>query len=191
MARINLLPWREERRRLRQRQFLTTVAGAVLLMGGVVLYTHTHVAGLISYQQERNGFLSSEIEVLDRKIAEISDLDATKRKLLARMEIIQQLQSSRPQIVHLFDQLARTVPEGVYLSTLTHQGNVLTIEGVAQSNARVSAYMHNIEDSTWLTEPRLQIIESREQEESQERLSRFTLEVKQVSQKAQEAKATS
>ena len=93
MARINLLPWREERRKQRQRQFLTTLGGAAVLMVAVVGFAHTHISGLIEHQHKRNDFLNSEIRALDKKIAEIRELDETKRKLLARMEIIQQLQS--------------------------------------------------------------------------------------------------
>lgn len=191
MARINLLPWREERRRLRQRQFLTTLAGAAIAMGAVVLYGHSHTAGLIEDQRQRNEYLQAEIEKLDRQIAEIRHLDETKRRLLARMEVIQELQSSRPQIVHLFDQLARTVPEGVHLFSVNHQGAVLTIEGVAQSNARVSAYMHNLDDSIWLKDPRLLVIETREEQDTRERRSRFTLEVRQTTQLDEEQKESS
>jgi len=193
MARINLLPWREERRKQRQRQFLTTLGGAAVLMVAVVGFAHTHISGLIEHQHGRNEFLNSEIRALDKKIAEIRELDETKRKLLARMEVIQQLQSSRPQIVHLFDQLARTVPEGVYLSSIVHQGDVLTIEGVAQSNARVSAYMHKLDDSGWLEKAKLQVIETREKQDSdsRERLSRFTLRVRQITKPGEDTVQTS
>jgi len=191
MARINLLPWREERRRHRQRQFFMTLGGAALAMAGVIAYAHSHIGAMIEHQNARNDFLRAEIKIMDEKIAEIKDLDQTKRRLLARMDVIQQLQSSRPRIVHLFDQLARTVPEGVYLSKLSHQGNVLTIDGVAQSNARVSAYMQNLEASEWLEKPKLQVIETREEKGSRDRLSRFTLEARQGTRTTEQVEETS
>lgn len=180
MARINLLPWRAERRKERQRQFLSVLGGAAILMVLIVVYAHFHINTLFEYQRQRNTYLTNEIDALDQKIKEIKKLEATKAKLLARMDIIQQLQESRPQIVHLFDELAKTVPEGVYLTRIAHQGKALTVEGIAQSNARVSAYMHNLDRSAWLEAPKLQVIES--QSDSHERVSRFTLEVMQVTE---------
>lgn len=116
---------------------------------------------MIENQQNRNRFVQNEISVLDKKIKEIKALDKTKSKLLARMEVIQRLQSSRPEIVHMFDQLARTVPEGVYLTKFSQRGKNLAIAGNAQSNTRVSAYMRNLEKSPWLKGTDLNVIRSK------------------------------
>ncbi len=189
MARINLLPWREELRKERQREFLSILGGAAVLVLAIVLYTHVHINGMIEHQERRNEFLTQEIAALDKKIKEIKELDKTKRKLLARMDIIQQLQRSRPRVVHLFDELAKTIPEGVYLTQLSRKGDLLTMRGVAQSNARVSAYMHNLDNSLWLAEPKLGVIETKGK--SQDRVSNFTMKVKQVTTSPKETDGAS
>ncbi len=178
MARINLLPWRELERKKRQREFGFIVVGAVLLTLLAGVYSHIYINGLIDSQNQRNALLKNEISMLDKKIKEIKELEKVKANLLARMEIIQQLQVSRPQIVHLFDELVNTLPDGVYLTRIEQKGGVITIEGHAQSNARVSAYMRNIDKSKWLTAPRLKVIENKEQTKTG--LSNFTLQVRQV-----------
>lgn len=187
MAKINLLPWRDERRKQRKRDFLSMLGGVALLMALFLVLGHSHVDGLIDYQRERNDFLKQEITRLDQKIKEIKELEDTKARLLARMEIIQQLQKSRPEIVHLFDELAKTVPEGVYLLQIAHKGNSLTVQGVAQSNARVSTYMHNLDASPWLSDPKLEVIETKGK--GRERASHFTLQVKHVERLHQTGKA--
>lgn len=185
MAHINLLPWRDELRKQRQQEFVTALIGALLVAGAVFFYVHSYVGGIVDGQKERNDYLQSETQLLDKQIAEILDLEKTKDRLIQKMDIIQQLQRSRSQIVHLFDEIVRTLPDGVYLSSVRHDGNELTIRGVAQSNARVSAYMRNIENSAWLTAPRLQIIETASDKgkgNTTTRVSRFTLVAKQVTQ---------
>lgn len=184
MARINLLPWRELERKKRQREFGFIITGAVVLTLLAGVYSHLYINGLIDAQNQRNTFLKNEIQTLDKKISEIKELEKVKANLLARMEIIQQLQVSRPQIVHLFDELVNTLPEGVYLTRVEQKGSLITIKGRAQSNARVSAYMRNIEKSEWLTEPTLKVIENKEQ--TQTGLSHFALQVKQVTKAAGE-----
>ena len=161
MAKINLLPWREELRKQRQTDFLIFLGMGVLASVLIMLVVHFTIAGLVETQNNRNRFLQNEISVLDKKIKEIKALDKTKSKLLARMEVIQRLQSSRPEIVHMFDQLAKTVPEGVYLTKFNQSGNKLVIEGNAQSNTRVSAYMRNLEQSPWLKGTDLNAIRSK------------------------------
>ena len=162
MARINLLPWREELRKERNKQFgisMGVVAGitAVLLFGG-----HLYLGALLEHQGERNRMLEDEIRLVDKKIKEINDIESKKRSLLARMNVIQQLQSSRPVVVHLFDELVRTLPEGVVLDSVVQKGEKLTIIGVAQSNERISTYMRNLEGSEWLGNPRLQVIQAQD-----------------------------
>lgn len=161
MARINLLPWREQLRKERQRQFAFVAGAAAVLAGLIVVYVHLHIGRLMDHQEARNRFLEDRIAELDRKIREIKDLERTKEQLIARMNVIQSLQRSRPQIVHVFDELVRTVPDGVYLTAAELKGTVLTLRGVAQSNARVSDYMRRLDASDWFGDPRLEVIESK------------------------------
>jgi len=181
MAHINLLPWREELRKQQKKQFATAAALSVVLAGLIVLYAHMHISGLIDEQNQRNDFLNKEIAELDSKIKQIKELEATRIKLQARINIIQQLQRSRPQIVHLFDQLARTLPDGVYLTSIEQKGDELTLHGVAQSNARVSSYMRNIADSGWMADPKLDVIQATGDKDKKARDSDFTLKVRQAS----------
>jgi type IV pilus assembly protein PilN len=161
MARINLLPWRIERRKQRQKEFFTMLGAAAI--AGVVLsfVIITYYNSQISGQEERNAFLDQQILAVDGKIKEIEELDRKKAKLLARKEVIEQLQANRSQMVHLFDSLVRTIPDGVVLNTIKQEGEKLTLEGRAQSNSRVSSYMRNIESSGWMTKPDLSIIEAK------------------------------
>jgi type IV pilus assembly protein PilN len=162
MPRINLLPWREaERKRKRQEFFLSLVAagGTACL---VALLGYWHMTASIQHQEERNALLTREIAALDKQIEEINGLDAQKSRLLARMEIIETLQRSRPEIVHLFDEVVRVLPEGVYLTYLKQTGTRFEVRGIAQSSTRVSSFMRNIEASEWLAEPALQIVETRQ-----------------------------
>lgn len=168
MARINLLPWRAERRKQRQREFGIMLGMAAL--GGLLLslliwfYYDMQVSG----QNDRNAYLQTEIDKVKEQNKEIDRLDAQKDRLLARKAVIEQLQAKRSQMVHLFDALVRTIPDGVVLTALQQEGDVLTLEGRTQSNARVSAYMRNLEVSGWMTNPELAIIEAREPEKDKE-----------------------
>ncbi|WP_313054198.1 PilN domain-containing protein [Stenotrophomonas cyclobalanopsidis] len=168
MARINLLPWRAERRKQRQREFGVMLGMAAL--GGLLLslliwfYYDMQVSG----QQERNAYLQTEIEKVKKQNEEIKRLDEQKSRLLARKAVIEQLQAKRSQMVHLFDALVRTIPDGVVLTALTQDGDMLTLEGRTQSNARVSAYMRNLEVSGWMTNPELSIIEASNPEKDKE-----------------------
>lgn len=185
MARINLLPWREERRKERQQEILAVMGLAAILGIGIVFAVHSYIDSKISFQKERNALLQKEITRVNSQIREIKDLDSTKADLLARMGIIQELQSSRPEVVHIFDELAQTVPEGVYLTKMIVNEEDLQIEGLAQSNARVSAYMHNLNASQWLTDPKLGGIVTKGKDK--DRVSSFKLSVERV-QRSQEDK---
>ena len=161
MAKINLLPWREELRAEKTRQFVTLLGIFALMTAGIVGVVHLNIAGQINHQQFRNGILTKEIDTLNLALKEIDALEETKQELLSRMEVIQSLQHQRPEIVHLFDAFVRTVPEGIYLTSIKQNGKELNINGVAESNGRVSAYMRNIDASDWMSTPKLSVIETK------------------------------
>jgi type IV pilus assembly protein PilN len=172
-VRINLLPHREERRK-RGRQHFAVLAGLTGVLGLVVVAAgYLYVGGLISTQQERNAFLKSEIAKLDKEIAEIKKLRDEIAALLARKQIIETLQADRAQTVHLLDQLVRQMPEGVYLRSIRQRGLGVVLQGYAQSNARVSTLMRNIESSPWLANPKL--VEIKASTVSKKRLSEFNM----------------
>lgn len=184
MPRINLLPWRQELLKEQRKEFgiaavITASVAAVILFGSIQV-----VDGIIGHQKNRNAFLQAEIRILDQRIAEIRELEAQRNTLLARMNVIDRLQSSRPEIVHLFDELVQTLPDGVYLTSIEQRGTALELKGVAQSSARVSAYMRAIEASPYLSIGRLDIIQ-RVQRQT-DRVQEFTLRATQVSPQAQQ-----
>ena len=186
MARINLLPWREAERKRRQQEFGVMILTAVIITALILVAAHLQIESEITAQSQRNAYLQKETDVVEQQIAEIRDLGKTKASLLARMNIIQELQSSRPQIVHLFDEIVSTLPEGVFLDAVLQSGNKVEMSGKAQSNARVSSFMRNIEDSEWLGKPRLDFIESKEATGTG--LSEFKLTAVQISQVGEEEK---
>ena len=160
MPRINLLPWREAQRKERKVAFMVALGGAavcaLVVMGAVyVLYN-----GMIDAQVRRNDLLKAQIKHLDRQIEEINDLEQTKRQFIARMQIIEKLQRSRPEIVHVFDQIVKTLPDGIYLTGVSETGDHLKFSGVAQSSTRVSTFMRNIDASQWMKNPTLEVIQS-------------------------------
>ncbi|HEX5648706.1 MAG TPA: PilN domain-containing protein [Steroidobacteraceae bacterium] len=161
MPRINLLPWREAERKRKRQEFFLSLGAAMATAGLVTLIGYWHMTAAIQHQQERNDLLTREIAALDKQIEEINGLDAQKRRLLARMEIIETLQRSRPEIVHVFDEVVRVLPEGVYLTYLRQTGTKFEVRGVAQSSTRVSSFMRNIDASEWLADPTLQIVQTR------------------------------
>lgn len=161
MARINLLPWRAERRKHRQKEFLTMLGLAAAAAAFLAFLIISYYSAQISGQNDRNAYLQEQIAKVDTQIKEIDALDEKKRRLLARKEVIEQLQANRSQMVHLFDSLVRTIPDGVILTSLKQEGDKLTIEGRSQSNARVSSYMRTLEGSGWMTNPDLSIIEAK------------------------------
>lgn len=178
MPRINLLPWREELRQKRKKDFLLSIVGAVLVGFLVVYGSKMAVQHQIASQQSRNAMLTSEIAILDQQIEEISGLETQKNRLLARMEIIDQLQRSRPEVVHLFDELVDAIPDGLHFTELKQTGGRIDIKGEAQSSTRVSALMNNIDDSNWLANPGLDVVETVDRNGS--RNARFTLFAQQV-----------
>jgi len=184
MAHINLLPWREELAKQKKQEFAFSAGGSVVVAALVVLMVHFHVDGLITNQNQRNAFLENEIQILNDRIGRIQQLEAMKDNLLARMNVIQELQSSRPESVHLMDELVRTLPEGVFLQSFDQRGKSLSMVGVAQSNARVSDYMRNIDSSEWFTGPRLDLIKTTEVD--RRRIANFTLRGSQKARKPED-----
>ncbi len=160
MPAINLLPWREEERKKRQRDFGVAAGGAVIAGIAVVMLTIFFYNTMIDNQRERNDKLQEEIAELEKSIQEIDSLERQKERMMARMEIIEQLQKSRPEIVHLFDELVRQLPEGVYLTGMKQNGNRIEIRGVAQSSTRVSTLMKQIDASEWLADPEVERVET-------------------------------
>ncbi len=160
MARINLLPWRAERQKERKKQFFMMLALSAFAGLAVWFLINTYYNAQISGQQARNAFLDQEIVAVQAKITEIQALEEKKNKLLNRKMVIEELQANRSQMVHLFDSLVRTIPDGVILTSIKQEGDKLTLEGRSQSNARVSTYMRNFETSGWMTKPELSVIQA-------------------------------
>ncbi len=159
MPRINLLAWRDELREQRRNQFYMALGAAALGAGLVVLAANITFNSIIGHQNDRNRMLQSEIDALNIRIEEILSLEDQKDRLLARMEIIEQLQRSRPGIVHVFEELVSTIPDGVFLNSVKQNGNRIELIGAAESNTRVSALMRNIDGSEWLSKPDLEVVE--------------------------------
>ena len=161
MPRVNLLPWREADRKRRRQEFFMSIGAALGSAALVILLGRFAMASSISHQEERNAALQKQITELEKQIEEINGLEKQKQALIARMEIIETLQRSRPEIVHVFDELVRVLPEGVYLTYLKQNGVKIEMRGVAQSSTRVSTFMRNIDSSEWLSDPSLQVVETR------------------------------
>ncbi len=178
MPRINLLPWREEDRQRRQREFMVAMAGSLVAGLLVVVLSIFAFSQMIEGQVSRNSRLETEIAELERSIIEIDGLEAQKERLLARMEIIEQLQRSRPEIVHLFDEVTRRLPEGVYLNGMKQTGVAIEVKGIAQSSTRVSALMRHIDASDWLSDPSVVKVETTEKGPG--RQAEFVVTLKQV-----------
>jgi type IV pilus assembly protein PilN len=159
MPRINLLPWRAELRQRRKKEFLVGLAGCLIVAAGVVYLSKLTVQGWTNAQHARNQILRDEIAALDKQIEEINSLETQRSRLLARMQVITQLQRSRPEVVHLFDELVTAIPEGVHLLEVAQQGSRIEMRGSAQSSTRVSALMRNIDESEWLRAPGLEGVE--------------------------------
>ena len=181
MARINLLDWRQEKREKRQRNFLGSLAFTALIGGAVLFGMHSKVNGDISFQQSRNARLKSEISAIEKQIKEIRELEKVKQALLARMRVIEQLQRSRTEIVHFFDELVTTVPDGLYVTKVAQSGRTTTVDGVAESNGRISTYIRNLDNSDWFTNAKLIVI--RAQQNNRQRLNNFQLQFQKVQKK--------
>jgi type IV pilus assembly protein PilN len=183
MPRINLLPWREQQRTERKLAFLVGLGGGALAAIVATVAGYLFFGSLIDGQLQRNDRLRAEIKVLDKQIEEINNLEAQKQKFIARMQIIEKLQRSRPEIVHVFDTLVRTVPDGTYLTGVTQADRRFKVQGVAQSSTRVSAFMRNIDASQWLKNPELEVVESKKENTAG---SDFTLTAEQVTSTTEE-----
>jgi type IV pilus assembly protein PilN len=158
MAKINLLPWREERRKELLNGFLITLGLVALFAALTVGIVHFYHSQLIERQNTRIGYIDKRIKEVDKKITEIKELEKQKESLLSRMRAIESLQHDRPLIVHLFDELVRSLPEGLSILALKQEGPKVTITGEAQSNARVSSFMRKIEQSEWIKGAKLKVI---------------------------------
>lgn len=164
MAKINLKPWRAELRAEKQRQFLGTVAIFIVIGALYVFAADRYIAASIENQNSRNAYLQGEIAALDRKIQEIKKLQERRDQLIERMRVIQELQGNRPVIVHIFDELVRTIPDGVYFSKLDRKGEILSVQGKAESNNRISSLMRKLDASEWFDEPNLTSVKANEDE---------------------------
>jgi type IV pilus assembly protein PilN len=160
MPRINLLPWRDAQRKERKLAFLVALGVAALAAGVTAFAAYLMYGSMIEAQERRNSELRVAIKKLDKEIEEINSLESAKQKFIARMEIIEKLQRSRPEIVHVFDEIVRTLPEGVYLTSVKQNGMRLKFEGIAQSSTRVSSFMRNIDGSQWLRNPELEVVQT-------------------------------
>jgi type IV pilus assembly protein PilN len=177
MPRINLLPWRDQQRRDRKLAFLVALGGAVVLAAVTAFIAYLLLGSMIDAQDRRNERLRAQIKVLDKQIEEINDLDAQKQRFISRMQIIEKLQRSRPEVVHLFDELVKQMPDGTYLTSVKQTGAKLKLDGVAQSSTRVSTLMRNISASQWLRNPELEVVQTKADTAG----SSFVLDAEQVS----------
>ncbi len=177
MPRINLLPWREQERRERKLAFFVALGVAAGVAAVVAFAAYLLVGSLIDAQEQRNERLRAQIHVLDKQIEEINDLETQKQKFISRMQIIEKLQRSRPEVVHLFDELVKSMPDGTYLTSVKQDGIKLKFEGIAQSSTRVSTLMRNIAASQWLRNPELEVVETTKDSTG----SHFVLDAQQIS----------
>jgi type IV pilus assembly protein PilN len=161
MPRINLLPWRDEERKERKVKFLVALGGAAVAAMLTAFVGYLLMDSMVSAQDVRNSKLKDQITELDKQIEKINSLEADKARFIARMEVIEKLQRSRPEIVHVFDEISKQIPDGVYLTGITQVGTRLKFEGVAQSSTRVSAFMRNIDGSSYLKNPELEVVETK------------------------------
>ncbi len=187
MARINLLPWREQLREERKQRFLVAMGSTLIVAAGLVFFAGQYLDGAINQQNARNGFVEKEIAGLDERIKQISELKGRRTKLLERMKIIQDLQGNRPVIGRIFDQMVRTLPDGVFFSALSRKGDVISIEGTAESNNRVSSLMRNLEASDWMKAPNLTEVKALKAG-AVDQASTFKLTVKQTRPSVEEDK---
>jgi type IV pilus assembly protein PilN len=155
MAKINLLPWREELRKERQQEFIGIVVGVAIAAAALVWFVTGNIEGQYKAQQSRNAFVQKEMSVLSEQISEIKQLRDKREQLLERMQLIQNLQGNRPIIVRLFDEVARSIPDDLYFTSLEIKGTQVTVKGRAKSNNRVAALMRNFDDSDWFDAPNL------------------------------------
>jgi type IV pilus assembly protein PilN len=184
MPRINLLPWREQQRTERKKSFLVglgaaTVGAAAVAAAGLLMFNQ-----MIDAQRDRNELLRTEIKIFDKQIEEINSLESKKAQFVARMQIIEKLQRSRPEIVHVFDTFVKAVPDGTYLTSIVQSEQKFKIQGVAQSSTRVSSFMRNIDGSEWLKNPELEVVQSAKESAQG---SNFTLNAQQITTLTEDA----
>lgn len=184
MIKINLLPWREELKKEKQQAFNNLFALCMMLTACLFAAFHFQISGLQDYQERRNQFLQNEIAQLDKQIVDIKNIEEQKTRLINKISVIHNLQRSRPEIVHLFDEIPRATPDGLFMTKLTRTGRDLIFEGKSQSNALVSAFMSSIQNSPWLQTPSLDVIQSDkltgDKNNNAEKLNDFTLRTKQA-----------
>ncbi len=184
MAKINLRPWREELRAEKQKRFVVTLVGAAIVAAGLVFLWKTDTDNRIAYQQSRNDYIQAASRQLDSQIREIQELRKKREELLARMEVIQDLQGKRPVIVRVFDELVRTLPEGLFYTELSKTGERLAINGMAESNSRISSLMRNFERSDWFANPGLTTVAAADNRRAG--YSAFRLSVNQTTPESEE-----
>ena len=187
MPRINLLPWRDQQRRERKLAFFIALGIAAGVAAVVAFAAYLLVGSMIDAQEQRNERLRAQIRVLDKQIEQINDLEAQKQRFISRMQIIELLQRSRPEVVHLFDELVKVMPDGTYLTSVKETGSQLKLEGIAQSSTRVSTLMRNIAASQWLRNPALEVVETAKDNTAG---SHFVLDAEQVSVVNEDQSAT-
>ena len=183
MTKINLLDWRAARREKRRQEFVARMGLGVVAALGLVALGWMMMGNAVSRQQERNSYLTQQIAEIDQKIKEIEELEKVKQNLLARMRVIEQLQSSRSATVHFFDEIVNTLPDGITLTGVQQNGDKVQINGIAESNGRISTYMKNLEASPWFDDPKLVVIKTSEQ--NRQREGQFTLQVRNLTKQTQ------
>jgi type IV pilus assembly protein PilN len=182
MAKINLRPWREELRAEKQRDFVGLLAMTFIVAAGLAFAWLTKVESDVAYQNDRNAYIESATKDLDKKIKEIQELKKKREQLIARMKVIQNLQGKRPVIVRVFDELVRTLPDGLYYVNVSSKSNKLSIDGKAESNNRISALMRNLDQSAWFGEPNLSSVAADKKDQT---MNAFQLSVTQETPKAE------
>lgn len=188
MANINLLPWREEHRLEKKKEYITQLFGFCLLVALSCFLWFTSVQSAIEHQNVRNKMLEDEIVLLDAQVREIQELKKKRAELIARMKVIQDLQGTRPTIVRYFDELVHAIPDGIFINSLTRAGDVVSIEGIAESANRVSTFMRQIDDSEWFAEPNLKSVTK--EPKFGEQAAKFSLQFKTVLPAVKDEKST-
>ncbi|WP_288993391.1 PilN domain-containing protein [uncultured Marinobacter sp.] len=177
MAKINLRPWREELRAEKQKQFMVMILGAAFIAVGLTFLWKTDMDNRIAYQESRNAYIETATKQLDKQIKEIEDLKRKRDELLSRMQVIQDLQGKRPVIVRVFDELVRTLPDGLFYTNLKKTGDTVDVVGMSESNSRISALMRRFEESDWFTNPNLSNVSAADNRRAG--YSQFNLSVQQ------------
>lgn len=184
MTKINLLDWRAARREKRRQEFLTRMGLGVVAALSILVLAWMSMNNAITGQQQRNEYLVQQIAETDQKIKEIEELEKVKENLLARMRVIERLQASRSATVHFFDELVNTLPDGILLTLIKQTGDNVQIDGIAESNGRISTYIKNLEASPWFNNPRLVVIKT--SEKNRQREGQFTLQVQNLTKQSKE-----